>query len=104
MAVNVDRRPTDATVEELIELLDRTTDPSVIEMVANRLAATRDHRAIRPLLMHLGDRLVQDDAEVEDAMCHALMALGVMCSTGDLSFSLRPRRAFTDDVAETIRE
>jgi hypothetical protein len=104
MTTKVEHRSTGPDVDELIAVLGETTDPQVIELVADELNAARDRRAIRPLLMHLGDRRVQDDPDVEDAVCHALISLGVMCSTGNVSFSLRPRRALADDVVETIRE
>ena len=104
MNTKVEHRSTGPDVDELIALLGRTTDPQMIEQAADELNAARDRRAIRPLLMHLGDRQVQDDPDVEDAVCHALISLGVMCSTGNLSFSLRPRRVLPDDVVETIRE
>ncbi len=100
----VECRPASGALEELIVLLDRTTNPRTIEIVADRLGATHDRRAIRPLLTHLGDCRVQEDRDVEDAVCRALMALGVMCCSGNLSFSLRRRPDLADDVVETIRE
>jgi hypothetical protein len=104
MTTKVERRSTGPDVDELIAVLAETTDPQMIELVADELNAARDRRAIRPLLMHLGDPRVQDDPDVEDAVCHALIALGVMRSTGNLTFSLRPRQALSEDVVETIRE
>jgi hypothetical protein len=47
---------------------------------------------------------VQHDADVEDAVCGALISLGVMCASGDHCFRLRPRRVLSDDVVDTIRE
>ena len=54
--------------------------------------------------MRLGDCRVQDDPDIEDAVCRALVDLDVMWCSGNLSFSFRPRKALPDDVAETIRE
>ena len=91
-------------VEELIVRLISSTNPLEIEVIADELGAARDHRAVRPLLMRLGDCKVQEDADVEDAVCSALMALDVMCSSGNRSFHLRPRRELPDDVVATVRE
>jgi hypothetical protein len=104
MTTQVERRPTNPAVEELIVLLAQATKPRTIEAVADQLGAAHDRRAIRPLLMRLGDSYVQEDRDVEDAVCRALVALEVMRCSGNLSFSLRPRPDLADDVVETIRE
>jgi len=104
MTNNVEGRPTGAVVDDLIAILAKTTHARVVEVVADRLGAAGDRRAIRPLLMCLGSLHVQDNTDVEDAVCRALEALGVMCSTGNLSFCLRPCQALDEDVVETIRE
>ena len=104
MTTQVQRRPTNPTVEELVVLLAQTTEPRGVAAIADQLRAVRDPRAIRPLLMRLGDPEVQEDRDAEDAVCRALTALGVMRCSGNLSFSLRPRRDLADDVVETIRE
>ena len=104
MATQVERRPTHPAVEELIVLLEQTTKPRTIEAVADQLGAARDRRAIRPLLMRLGDCDVQADRDVEDAVCRALVSLEVMRCSGNVAFRLRPRPELADDVVETIRE
>ena len=104
MTTQVERRPTNPAVEELIVLLAQTTEPRSIAAIADQLRAVHDPRAIRPLLMRLGDCDVHEDRDVEDAVCRALVALGVMRCSGNLSFSLRPRPDLADDVVETIRE
>jgi hypothetical protein len=104
MTTQVELRPASATPEELIVLLTQTSNPRTIEVVADRLGAAHDPRAVRPLLMRLGDCRVQEDGDAEDAVCRALVALGVMCCSVNLSFSLRPRRDLADDVVGTIRE
>jgi len=104
MTTQVEPRPASTAFEELIALLVQTSNPRTIEVIADQLGATHDHRAIRPLLMRLGDDRVQEDRDVEDAVCRALVALGVMCCLGNLSFTLRPRRELADDVVATIRE
>ena len=92
------------SVEELIVRLIATTNPLEIELIADELGAAHDRRAIRPLLMRLGDCKVQEDADVEDAVCSALMALGTMCSSGNRSFHFRPRQELPEDVVTTVRE
>ena len=75
-----------------------------MEAIADELGVACDRRAIRPLLMRLGDSCVQDDPDIEDAVCRALVALDVMCSPGNQTFFFLPRRLLPDDVVATIRE
>jgi hypothetical protein len=89
-------------VAELTDSLAQTSDPCEIEMIADLLGAAGNPYAIRRLLTRLGDRQVQEDADVDDAVCRALVALGVMSSSGNLSFAFRPRHLLEPDVAETI--
>jgi hypothetical protein len=103
MTTNVETR-TGSTVEDLIERFDRATHPREIELLADLLGEARDRRAIRPLLERLSDCQVQEDRDVEDAVCQALTGLGVMCSSGNLSFSLRPKNGLPDDVVKSIRD
>ena len=104
MTTQVELRPAIATPEDLIVLLTQTSNPRTIEVVAGQLGAAHDPRAVRPLLMRLGDCRVQEDRDAEDAVCRALVALGVMYTSGIVSFSLRPRRDLADYVVGTIRE
>jgi len=104
MRTELERRQAGPVVEELILFLIQATDPRVIEVLADQLGAAGDRRAIRPLLMRLGDCRVQEDPDVEDAVCGALVALDVMRCSGNLSFSLLPPEVLADDVVETIRE
>lgn len=104
MTTQVECRPSAPDIDELIVRLSRTNDAHEIETIADQLSAARDHRAIRPLLLRLADCQGRENACTEEAVCGALMALGVMCCSCEHSFSLRPRRALPDDVVETIRE
>ena len=88
----------------LIDRLDRAKRAFEIEAIADELGATGDHRAIRPLLGRLGDCCVQEDADVEDSVCRALVALDVMREFGNLSFALRPCHVLAPDVVEMIEE
>ena len=103
MITKTDQRPSSTDADELLERLARTTNSHEIETIADQLGAARERRAIRPLLMRLGDCQGPDHACTEEAVCRALMALDVMCrSCGH--FSLRPRRTLPDDVVDTIRD
>jgi hypothetical protein len=104
MTTKTDGRAPAASVEELIGLLSRTTDHCEIAWIAERLGVAGDRRAIRPLLMSLGDCQGRENADTEASVCGALMRLGVMCRCGNCSFSLRPRPSLPDDVVETIHE
>lgn len=104
VTIDVEHPPIVPDVERLIVRLDDATDPQEIVQIADGLGASRDPRAIRPLLEHLGHHGVQDNPEVEGALCRALIALGVMWRSGDHTFCLRSRRALSDDVAETVHE
>jgi hypothetical protein len=92
-----------------VDRFARTNRADELEALADRMALDRDVRAIPPLIARLGDGLVQDHADVEDAVCTALVRLGVMRSRGNLSFafvavdSLGPEaRAALRDYATSI--
>jgi len=104
MRTEVNGWRTGPAVEELMLFLIQATDARLIEVLADQLGAAGDRRAIRPLLMRLGDCHVQEDPDVEDAVCGALVALDVMCRSGNLSFSLLSPEVLADDVVETIGE
>ena len=104
MTAKVERRYPEYEVEEAIAVFTRATDPHEVEEIADYLGEEGDARAIRPLLSRLGDPQVQGDADVEDSVCRALMALGVMCACGEHVFALRPRPALDEEVVATIRE
>jgi hypothetical protein len=104
MTTSVERRAPGSVVAELLASFNQATDPREIETVADQLGAAGNPRAIRPLLMRLGDWQVQGDADVEDAVCQALVALGVMRSSGNLSFAFVPRHLLEAEVVETVRE
>jgi hypothetical protein len=104
MTTQVEHRQSVTAVDYLVARFPEATRPHEIELIADYLGEAGDPLAIRPLLMRLGDCRLQEDPDVEDAVCRALMALGVMCSSGNLTFSLRPRQHLGDDAAETVRE
>ena len=104
MTTHVEARPEQSIVDYLIVFFGEATQSREIELIADHLGSAGDPRAIRPLLARLGDCQVQEDRDVEDAVCRALMSLGVMCSSGNLRFSLRPRHVLPNEVVDSIRE
>jgi len=89
---------------ELIAEFECATRPCRIEFLADRLGATGDPRAVRPLLARLGDCRVQEYSDVEDALCGALVSLGVMRASGNMTFAFRPRHLLPPEVVEAVRE
>jgi hypothetical protein len=81
------------SIDDLVEEFLRARDPQQIEWGADRLGASGHPRAIPALLARLGDASTFDDADVEDAVCSALVALSVMEREGNLAFALRPIEA-----------
>jgi hypothetical protein len=104
MATSVQHRSSHREVSELIARLTEAAGPQIVEVIADQLASAGDRRAIHPLLQRLGDSHVQPGTDTEDAVCGALVALGVMCSPGNGMFYFLPRRLLADDVVDTIRE
>ena len=77
MTTGVENRQS-GLVDYLIAALAQATRPRDIELIAAHLGDVGDPRAIRPLLARLGDAKVHGDSYVEDAVCRALIALGVI--------------------------
>jgi HEAT repeat protein len=91
-------------VLDLIDDLEQTDEARRIEIVADLLGATRDARAIPALLTRLGDPVVQENVHVEDAVCAALAALGVMEQSGPQEYVLLPAHQLQRAVATLVAE
>ena len=89
-----------ATIQEL----ERTTHPVRLEALADQLGANHDPSAIGALLWRLGGSIVQDDPDVEDAVCGALVSLAVMRPVGNQRFVFRARHELTEDTVSRLRE
>jgi hypothetical protein len=87
----------------LIEEFERTCDATRAEVLADELGDLGDPCAIRPLLARLGESLVQEDRDVEDSVCGALVSLSVMRVLGNLRFAFVDRSRLPDGVADMIR-
>ena len=95
-----DRTP----LAELISEFERTEDLLQLEVIADVLGASNDNRAITPLLRRLGCPLVERNADAEDAVCGALLRLGVMWCSSTGRYVFVPAHAMDRDTVETIRE
>ena len=71
---------------ELISLLRDSQDPVVLEAVADEVGDRRLLRSASVLVDRLLGSRVQDDRDVEDAVCHALTMLGLMERRGHLTY------------------
>jgi hypothetical protein len=88
----------------LLQEFERTNDLRRIEVLADRIGASGDPQAVRVLLLRLGEWPVQEDPDVEDAVCGALVRLGVMHSRGNQTFAFRPRHELPPDVVDLVRK
>jgi hypothetical protein len=70
----------------LVEHFAQASDLVEIERLADDLGTTHDPEAIDILLYRLGDGKIQSDADAEDAVCSALVELGVMLKRGNLNY------------------
>ena len=73
-------------------------DPVEIERLADDLGDTGDPRAIEPLVRRVSDWMVQADGDAEDAICGALVKLGVMHKLGNLNFRWLPAEDLSADT------
>jgi hypothetical protein len=71
---------------------DEVAAPSEPEPLAG---AARD-QAIEALMLALASDWVRNDGDVEDAVCSALVRIGVMTRVGNLVFEFRPDAEMTD--------
>lgn len=76
-----------------------------LEKLADKVGnAGNKKEAIKPLLYRLGDDHVQDDRDVEDAVCAALVKLGVMRTMGNLNFRFLEKSLLPSGVPELLEE
>ena len=75
-----------------------------LEKLADRIGNAGDKEVIEPLLYRLGDDHVQDDPDVEDAVCRALVKLGVMRTMGNLNFKFLEKSLLPGGVFELLEE
>jgi hypothetical protein len=86
---------------DLLAVLTKTTDRTALEGAADAVAeSTRD--AIRVLLSRLGDPQVHDDDDVHDAICSALVELGIMIKLGNGNFLFRKQDQLTLTVIDIL--
>lgn len=96
------RRPWVTT--PLIQDFAKANDAEELSRLADDLGEAGDPEAITVLLHRLGDQKVQDDPDVEDAVCSALVRLGVMEKRGNLNFRFVNRSLLAPAVVTWIDE
>jgi hypothetical protein len=89
-------------VAALVARLLHTRDRAELETLADELATTGATQAVHPLVLRLTESIVQDDPDVETAVCEALVTLGVMTSSGNLSYAFRPDAELDADARRAV--
>jgi hypothetical protein len=89
-------------VELLIDAFSTATHPVQIEQRADLLRLVGDERAVPVLLGRLCESRVNDDPDVEDAVCGALVALGVMERRGNQRFYVRSDEHLTPRARQAL--
>jgi len=74
---------------DVIKEFQKCNDLQELEKLADLLGDIGDVLAIEPLINRLGDDYVQEDSDVEDAVCDALVKLGMMKKIGNLNFKFK---------------
>jgi len=93
----------DDSLTFLITKFKSATDFQLLEELADKIGDSGDERAIEVLIYRLGDERVQADADVEDAVCSALVKLGVMNKLGNLLYSFSEESFQSKTVSELIK-
>jgi len=93
-----------ADFDAVLEEFRTTSEGSRLEELADELRGFGRHEAVPVLLYRLGDAHVQEDRDVEDAVCDALVALNVMRRLGNLNFRFLESDQLGPDVQQMIRE
>jgi hypothetical protein len=91
-----------SNVDDLLQQFRATSDLETLEQLADRLGESGDRRAVTTLLYRLGDLPVQEDRDVEDAVCDALVRFGVMRKLGNLTFEFNPPETLPEEVRQWL--
>jgi hypothetical protein len=94
------RRP--HLTDSLIEHFAQANDLEEIERLADDLGNAHDPAAIDILLYRLGDGKIQSDADTEDAVCAALVQLGVMTKRGNLNYRILADEALPPEAKTAL--
>ena len=94
------RRP--HITDSLIEHFAQAKDLEEIERLADDLGDAQDPEAIGILLYRLGDGKIQSDADCEDAVCAALVQLGVMTKRGNLNYRFLAYEALPQEAKTAL--
>jgi phosphoglycerate kinase len=90
--------------EKLIEEFKSTNDLQKMETLADELGETGDNRAIDILLYRVGDIQTQEDDDVHESICGALVNLGVMRKLGNLNYLIEDESKLSPEVKEMLEK
>jgi DNA-binding winged helix-turn-helix (wHTH) protein len=96
--------PSADPVELVIDAFATAFHPLQIEQRADLLRLLGDERAVPVLLSRLCESRVNDDPDVEDAVCGALVKFGVMRCLGNRRFRMRPEGNLSSDARAAFAE
>ncbi len=88
---------------ELLDELVHTTSARRLEVLAD-LSPSCGPIAVASLLARLGDAVVQDNPDTEDAVCDALVELSVMQRAGNQRFRFRARQELRPEVVALLHD
>lgn len=91
------------TSSELLDELAHTTSARRLEELAD-LSPRCGSIAVPFLLSRLGDAVVQEHPDTEDAVCSALVQLDVMHRTGNQRFGFRARHELEPAVVALLHD
>jgi len=91
-------------INDRIDAFLRANSCEAIEAAADRLGDIANPSVLDALLYRLGDAPVQEDPDVEDAVCSALVSLGVMHRLGNRNFRFVFRDELDPAPAELVYE
>jgi hypothetical protein len=89
---------------DVVSEIAHTPNARRLETLADLVTPKAEPAVTSALLWRLGDSIVQDDPDVEDAVCSALVRLSVMDQLGNQRFGFRPRHELPDDVVAQLRD
>jgi hypothetical protein len=102
--MTLDTATRSSEVPGLLDELARTTTPRRILMLADLAGAEHEAATADVLLRRLGERVMDEDPDVERAVCRALVALAVMRPCGKDRFTLRARHELPLEVVELLHD
>ena len=89
-------------VTKLIEIFLNAKRGEEIERIADGFSDPTDMRPVLALMYRLGDSIVREDPDVEDAVCSALVRRGIMECRGNQTFQFRSREVLPAEALDAL--